>query len=195
MLDHVSMSKALTSRSVLWRSLDGAGHEACRVFTRDDEWYLEGSAVFSHGKQPCRLDYHVRCDASWTTLAGRVSGWVGQTTLDLEIAVDTDRNWRVNGVECAAVAGCIDLDLNFSPSTNLLPIRRLDLGVGQEAKVKAAWLRFPRFELETLVQIYRRIDESTYQYRSEPDFVADLEVDEFGLVTNYRDLWLAEAMT
>lgn len=191
MLDHVLMSM----RSVLWRSLDGRGHEACRVFTRDGEWRLEGSAVLSHDEQPCRLDYYVRCDASWTTLSGRVSGWVGQAPVDLDIAVDPDRNWRVNGVECPAVAGCIDLDLNFSPSTNLLPIRRLNLGVGQEAEVKAAWLRFPSFELETLVQIYRRIGASTYQYRSEPDFLAELEVDEFGLVTNYRGLWLAEATT
>lgn len=195
MLDHVIVSKVLTIKSVLWRSRDGLGHEACRVFTRDAEWHLEGSAVFSHEKQPCRLDYNVRCDASWATLAGRVSGWVGQSSVELDIAVDSDRNWRVNGVECALVRGCIDLDLNFSPSTNLLPIRRLNLGVGQEAKVKAAWLRFPSFQLETLVQIYRRVDESIYQYRSEPDFVAELEVDEFGLVTNYRGIWIAEATT
>lgn len=182
------------SRTVLWRSLDGAGHEACRVYTRDGDWHLEGSAVFAHDEQPCRLDYHVRCDASWTTQDARVSGWVGQTLIDLEITA-ADRNWRVNGVDCPAVAGCIDLDLNFSPSTNLLPIRRLNLSVGQEGQVKAAWLRFPSFELQTLVQTYRRIDESTYQYRSEPDFVAELEVNEFGLVTNYRGLWVAEATT
>jgi hypothetical protein len=183
----------LTIRSVLWRSLSGPGHEACRVFSHDAEWHLEGSAVFSHHEQPCRLEYYVLCDASWTTVSGRVSGWVGRTSVDLEITVDTDRKWRVNGVESSTVAGCFDLDLNFSPSTNLLPIRRLNLSVGQEAEVRAAWLRFPSFQLETLVQIYRRTDESTYQYRSEPDFIANLTVDEFGLVTNYRDLWLAEA--
>lgn len=185
----------MTIRSVLWRSIFGPGHEACRVLSRDDEWHLEGSAVFVHEQQPCRLDYEVRCDASWTTLSGKVSGWVGQTSVDLEITADADHNWRVNGVESAAVAGCIDLDLNFSPSTNLLPIRRLDLNVGQEAEVRAAWLRFPSFKLETLVQVYRRIDASTYQYRSRTDFVAELEVDEFGLVTNYRGLWVAEATT
>jgi hypothetical protein len=38
----------------------------------------------------------------------------------------------------------------FSPSTNLLPIRRLNLGVGQAAKVQAAWLRFLGFTLESL---------------------------------------------
>lgn len=182
----------MTIRSVLWRSVDWPGHEACRVFSRDAEWHLEGSAVFSHEQRPCRLDYHLRCDASWTTLSGRVSGWLGQSSVDLEITADPDRNWCVNGVQCPAVTGCVDLDLNFSPSTNLLPIRRLNLSVGQEAEVRAAWLRFPSFELETLVQVYRRINKSTYQYRSEPDFVADLEVNDVGLVTNYRGLWVAE---
>lgn len=185
----------MTIKSILWRSFDGRGHEACRVFSHDAEWHVEGSAVFSHDEQPCRIDYHVCCDASWTTLSGRVSGWLGQTSVNLEIAVDQELHWRVNGLEREAANGCIDLDLNFSPSTNLLPIRRLNLGVGQEAEVRAAWLRFPSFELETLVQIYRRIDESTYQYRSKPDFVADLKVDDFGLVTHYRDIWLAEATT
>ncbi len=32
--------------------------------------------------------------------------------------------WRVNDAAVPAVAGCIDLDLGFSPATNLLPIRR-----------------------------------------------------------------------
>lgn len=31
-----------------------------------------------------------------------------------------------------------DLDLNFSPSTNLIPLRRLGLAVGAEAPVRAA---------------------------------------------------------
>lgn len=40
------------------------------------------------------------------------------------------------------MAECVDIDLNFSPSTNLLPIRRFDLSVGASAIVRAAWLRF-----------------------------------------------------
>jgi hypothetical protein len=92
-----------------------------------------------------------------------------------------------------SVTGCIDLDLNFSPSTNLLPIRRLNLAVGDEAQVRAAWLRFPSFELEPLFQTYRRIDESTYRYLSSTGFAADLEVSSVGFVTNYPGIWEVEA--
>ena len=78
--------------------------------------------------------------------------------------------WRLIGSPCRelrpVVSGCIDLDLNFSPSTNLLPIRRLNLSVGQQATVRAAWLRFPSFALEPLDQLYRRVGESSYRYES-----------------------------
>jgi hypothetical protein len=87
----------------------------------------------------------------------------------------------------------IDLDLNFSPSTNLLPIRRLNLAVGQKALVTAAWLKFPGFELEPLSQAYSRIDESTYRYESGGGhFMADLKVDRLGFITKYPGIWQVE---
>ena len=89
--------------------------------------------------------------------------------------------------------GCLDLDLNFSPSTNLLPIRRLNLEIGQQSEVKAAWLRFPSFELEPFPQVYTRLDEFTYRYSSGGGtFVRDLTVNNAGFVTDYPGLWQAE---
>jgi hypothetical protein len=163
------------------------------MFSKNAEWHLEGTAVFSHDHRPCLLSYEVVCDPSWNTLIAKVSGWVANAAVNIDLFVDRDHRWRLNGVEYPAVAGCIDLDLNFSPSTNLLPIRRLDLPVAKEAQVKAAWLRFPNFELEPLSQIYTRIDESTYRYESgDGGFVADLNINSVGFVTNYATLWLAE---
>jgi hypothetical protein len=87
-----------------------------------------------------------------------------------------------------------DVDLNFSPSTNTLPIRRLKLEVGQEAVVRAAWLRFPGFALEVLEQTYRRLDRSRYRYESAGgSFVADLDVNGEGLATAYANAWIAES--
>ena len=82
--------------------------------------------------------------------------------------------------------GCIDVDLNFSPSTNLLPIRRLGLAVGEEAEVRAAWLRFPSFTLEPLPQLYRRLSDDTWRYESAGGaFVRDLTVNGDGFVDRY----------
>jgi hypothetical protein len=180
--------------SILWRRLDRPGHEASRVVARPPGWHLAGTAVFSHDRQPCRLDYLVQCDAGWNTVAGRVSGWVGPRDIEIAVAVDAGHRWRLDGRDAAAVTGCIDLDLNFSPSTNLLPIRRLALAVGQEARVSAAWLRFPGFVLERLEQTYRRIATHTYRYESAGGaFVAELEVTAEGLVAVYPGFWAAEA--
>ena len=157
----------MTNHAIQWRRLDAPGHESCRCVATGSGWHLEGSGVFSHAGEPCRLDYKVACDPSWLTVAGSARGWVGGRTIAIEVTADADRRWRLNGVECPAVLGCTDLDLNFSPSTNLLPIRRLGLAVGEETGVRAAWLRFPGFELEALEQRYRRLAEDTYRY-SEP---------------------------
>jgi hypothetical protein len=119
---------------------------------------------------------------------------VGGATIEIDIMVDTQQRWWINGVEFPAVVGCVDLDLNFSPATNLLPIRRFDLAIGQMAEVRAAWLRFPSFTLDPLEQVYRRVDVATYRYESAGGaFTADLSVNAAGLVTRYPNLWQVEA--
>ena len=133
--------------SILWRGFLLPGHEACRLFSQDSRWHLEGTAVFSHEQQPCRLDYQVICDAAWRTLSTNVEGWLGNTIVGIQIRIDPTGHWLLNEVEQPDVMGCIDIDLNFSPSTNLIPIRRLDLAIGETAEVKAALLRFPSFKL------------------------------------------------
>jgi uncharacterized protein len=127
---------------------------------------LEGTAVFAHEQLACRLNYHIVCDSRWLTRFARVAGWVGNKVIEIEIAVSPDQNWRLDEEDIPEVAGCIDLDVNFSPSTNLLPIRQLNLVVGEEMEVRAAWLRFPGFELEPLIQLYRRTTENSYLYES-----------------------------
>jgi hypothetical protein len=183
-------------QSILWRGIDMPGHDACRLTSQDREWHLSGAAVFSHVQKPCRLDYHVVCDQHWNTVLAKVSGWLGNDLVELELTVGADRKWRMNGVEQPAVAGCIDVDLNFSPSTNLLPIRRLNLEINQGAEVNVAWLRFPGFELEALPQIYKRIDQFRYHYESGGgSFVAELKVNAAGFVTDYPELFQAESWT
>ena len=181
---------------ILWRRLDLPGHEVGRLKPRDDGWELSGTAVFAHEGRPCKLNYLVVRDSDWRTIAAQVSGWVGDREVDLKVSVEPGQRWRLNGAECPAVAGCIDLDLGFSPSTNLLPIRRLSLAIGEGAGVRAAWLPFPSLELEPLSQVYRREGERTYRYESGGgSFVRTLEVNAAGLVTSYPGLWQADSVT
>jgi hypothetical protein len=186
----------VTNQSVLWRRLDLPGHESARLSSQEDTWHLSGTAVFAFNQQPCRLDYLVICDSLWRTVLGKVSGWVGGETIEIEVTVDSNLRWQVNGIEYPEAASCVDLDLNFSPSTNLLPVRRLNLNVGEEAEVQAAWLRFPEFTLEPLSQVYRRVAGVTYRYESAGGaFVRELTVSETGFVVEYPDFWRIEGIT
>ncbi len=184
----------MENTALLWRRIDQPGHEAVRLAYEARSWHLNGVAVFAHDGQPCQLDYAIACDGQWKTTGARVTGWVGDQHIEIEVSVDSAGRWFVNGTERREVEGCIDLDLNFSPSTNLLPIRRLGLAVGDQAPVRVAWLRFPGFALEPLDQTYRRTGARAYLYESAGgSFVAELQVNEDGLVTDYSGLWACEA--
>jgi len=183
----------MKKESILWRAIYWAGHEACHLSRANSEWRLEGAAVFFYEGRTCRLSYLIECDSGWQTRSAVVSGCVGEEDVDLKLTVDAQQRWSLNEVTKAAVDGCIDLDLHFSPSTNLLPVRRLNLEVGQKAEVKAAWLKFPSFELEPLSQVYERLSEFKYRYSSHGgNFVADLTVNKAGFVTVYPQLWEIE---
>ena len=121
-----------------------------------------------------------------------VDGWAGDEIVEFEIEVDKGDTWLINGEEIPAVRGCIDIDLNFSPVTNTLPLSRTDLAVGESRAVRSAWLRFPSFKLEALEQVYTRIDESTVRYESSSGFSADLTVNEAGVVIDYPGYWTRE---
>lgn len=85
-----------------------------------------------------------------------------------------------------------DADLESSPSTNTLPIRRLALAPGDTRAVAAAWIRFPSLEVQRLDQSYERLDERRYRYRSGL-FTADLVVDDDAIVLQYGVNWKAVA--
>lgn len=169
---------------LVWRRLDLPGHEACRFSGQT----LEGTAVLA--TPPCALTYFVLCDDAWRTRSAHVIGWIESRTVDLLITAENG-HWSINGVPQPQVDGCTDVDLNFSPSTNTLPIRRLNLAIGESAVVHAAWLRFPALTLERLDQTYRRTGLRTWQYSSD-NFTAAMEVDEQGLVRKYEGGWEVE---
>ena len=185
----------MADSSVLWRRLDQPGHDSACLREGAAGAVIEGTAVFSESGRPCRLDYRVVCDAAWRTVSSRVTGWLDTTPLEVAINAEpeTSRRWTLNGRPCPEVQGCEDIDLSFSPATNLLPIRRARLAVGARVSVRAAWLRFPALSLEPLDQTYERVSELRYRYTSRGgSFVTLLETNAVGFVTHYPGLWQLE---
>jgi len=178
---------------ILWERLDMPGHEVASITLHRNRWNLAGIALFVYDRQPCRIEYEVECDVSWSTRDVSIRGEVCGAPVFLVLSRDVERVWTANEVLQPAVQGCLDVDLGFSPSTNLLPIRRLNLAIGEQAAVRAAWVRFPDFSLEVLDQTYTRLADSKYLYESAGgEFRRELTVNSDGWVIDYPGLWRAE---
>jgi uncharacterized protein len=177
--------------AILWRRLDIEGHDSCQLVRLEDGWRLTGMAVFGHEGQACVASYEAESDAAWRTRSAKVTGWLGSTALDFHITADTGK-WKLNDVEQPQVAGCIDVDLGFTPATNLLALRRHALTVGQQTAAPAAYLAFPELRMQRLEQTYRRLDATKYNYIANVYGYDDvLEVSEHGFVLDYPGLWKA----
>lgn len=176
--------------SVLWQRLDRPGIELCRLWRNANSYRLEGTVLTLEEGTPAEVRYQVLCNERWETQVARIMLTLEGSTRTVEIRRDGSGRWRRGGEEVREVNGSADIDLSFTPATNTLPIRRLSLQVGQSAAVRATWLRLPHLSVEALDQRYTRLDATRYRYESAGGaFVAELEVDELGLVIRYGEWW------
>jgi hypothetical protein len=170
---------------VLWQRQDAPGVEYFRLWRDRDGPRLEGSVIALDEGVALKLDYDVACSPVWEA-----------RTVDLILTVSgTTRVRRLVAQDTgfAGLAGCVDVDISITPSTNTLPIRRLgllDLPVGESREVIAAWVRFPELSVEPLPQRYTRLAGRRFRYESGGEaFQTELEVDDAGLVVSYPPFW------
>jgi uncharacterized protein len=183
----------MTSNTILWRRLDTPGHDSCIFFRVESGWRLEGTAVFRQQHLPVILAYQVECDASWGTRRGWVRGRLGATPVEFTFSV-ANHLWRLNDRAVAGLEGCRDLDLGFTPATNLLPIRRLALANGQSGDAPAAWFNVSEGTLTELPQRYEKRSDLAYGYEAPTlKYAAQLDVTPSGLVRRYPGLWEEDA--
>ncbi len=179
-----------SARCCLWQRLRGTGLERFELSRGNGRWLLRGNVVALENGAPAEASYQVVCDAAWRTERAEIAVRDAAGGRSLTLTTEGSR-WYANGREAESVQGCIDLDLGWSPSTNTLPIRRLGLAVGRgSGPLRMASVRFPELTLEPLPQEYLRKSERVYRYTSRDGaFVADLEVDDEGLVLDYQGVW------
>lgn len=177
-----------------WRRIDVPGSERARIERVVAGWRLSGELEVREPERSARLRYAIECDSAWIARSAAVEGEADGARLSFALEHDGEGHWVCNGAARPELTGALDLDFGFTPATNLLPIRRLELGLGAQAAVRSAWLRFPELRLEPLGQSYAREAERAFRYRSQVDgaeFSALLEVDACGCVLRYEGLWEA----
>lgn len=172
---------------LIWQNEDSL--EYCELTTQGAGHRFSGKIVLVLECQPAFVDYTLTCDNGWdfsrAVISQRYNGQAQQLTVTREMG-----KWRVDAQAADFPTSIHDIDLEISPASNTLPIRRLNLAVGEAADVHAAWVRFPSLKLEVLRQRYTRLDSNTYHYEApDLDFTARLHVDDDGVMLRYDTLW------
>jgi hypothetical protein len=189
-------------RTVLWQRIDPPGSEWCVLEREPEGWRLRGIVLTEVATAPVLIHYAVALAADWSTRAVEIAMRSGNANRpkQLRLTVAPEQRWQLEREppqdpplpqdDLRALHGLVDVDLGFSPATNTLPIRRLDPAIGEAVAVTAAWVRFPELTIEPLPQTYTRLAERRYRYESAGGaFVAEIEVDDLGLVTAYEAGW------
>lgn len=186
------MTKSKIVASMLWRRLDSPGHDACRVVQEETGWSVHGVAIFRHHSGPASLSYSVQCDLGWQTLSGRVRGFVGKREIEYSF-LRKNRAWKQNGSICPALGHLVDLDLSFTPATNLQQMRRVPIPQRGSLALPVAWFDLDAGTLAELPQFYESRGENELWYRAPSvDYEGLLEIAPNGFIRHYPRYWEAE---
>jgi hypothetical protein len=188
-------------RIAVWRGLDVWRAEYADVWLYSDRLIARGIQLGVE-PEPYRLQYALDTAHRFVTARLTVdctgAGWSRR----LDLVQDDDGSWHVSadavgeaelpppGGEPEAVAGAIDCDLGLCPLTNTMPIlRERLLQGGGPVELIMAWISVPDLQLHRSEQRYEPIDERHVRFVGRHrSFVAELALDEEGLVVHYPEL-------
>jgi hypothetical protein len=175
----------------LWRRLDTPGHDAALLTGTTAGWSLRGTAVFEHDGGPACLSYLVELDPGWRTRRGSIEGFVSGRAVRALVERHAG-GWTLDGAPVPGLGHLIDLDLGFTPATNLQQIRRAGLRVGESVDLPVAWIDVDLAAVVELPQRYKRIGPHEYAYDSPTvPYSATLEITPNGFALTYPRLWQA----
>lgn len=176
-------------RDYLWTSLDLPGHEHLRLQPGEqDGVQVDSQVVVISDGRVLRLSYRIELDEGWRVRSVRIaSEQPDGSALGLVLQADGGGNWTDgNGMPLHELDGCMDIDIQATPFTNTIPIRRLLLAQGQPEPIRVAYIGVPSLDVTPMDQRYTRLGDGRIRYESvRSGFVADLEVDADGIVVNY----------
>lgn len=178
---------------VLWHCSVLSSAEHFSLHSVPSGWVLSGDVALPVDGVPGHASYRVTASRDWVVERTDIDFTIGERRESWHIE-HADGMWAVNGQLRADLAGCSDVDLGWTPATNTIPLRRLNLEIGEHADIRAAWVRFPELDIQASDQRYVRVAAGEWRYQSGPyDFL--LTVSEDGLIVEYGDdLWRADAV-
>ncbi|WP_246072909.1 putative glycolipid-binding domain-containing protein [Paenibacillus dokdonensis] len=181
----------MMQHTLIWKRVDGTGMEYC-THTFGERTRIEGKVIRSLKEEVSFVEYNVICDELGNTESVMIDYIQHNLVQTMKLHKDADHLWMRDGIHIPELDGLKDIDIGATPSTNLLPIRRMRLEVGESEQMTAAWVRFPEFDVLPLQQEYTRLGEELYEYRSASGYTARLHTDAEGIIREYEGEWIQE---
>jgi hypothetical protein len=174
-----------------WRHV-GAREGFEVLFPRDEAtgFRFEGHSAALEEGVAWSVSYAIDVDAAWVTRSAHVTGRSAAGERELTIERDGRGGWLIDGRPAPELSGCEDVDLEASAFTNVFPVRRLGLDVGEHAEAPAVYVRAPTLRVARLEQTYARLPDDGAHMRFDYaapafEFREVLVYDEAGLVIHY----------
>jgi hypothetical protein len=96
----------------------------------------------------------------------------------------------LNGDPYVDANNIYDIDISLTPSTNTLPINRLQLKDGEQQIIEVIYFDIFDRKIKPVKQVYTRLTSTLYIYENyDKTFKANILIDEQGLVIDYPELF------
>jgi hypothetical protein len=143
------------------------------------------AGLFLRGQHE-ETQYQLFAGPDWATQWVKVTQMAGTEQVAALHLTRHPGGWRhADGPEIADSAAAIDPDIGCTAATNTLPIRRLNLAVGEIAELDILYIPVPALVPSIARQRYSR-HRGGYSYENlTSGFSARIEVDSAGWVTHY----------
>jgi hypothetical protein len=181
------------NRDIVWATWDGTGLEHLRLTDASEGGFVADSALIAVIENVAyRVRYRTRIDSAWQTR----SIWVDVEDPDgtrrtVALIGDGQGNWTdTAGEPRLDLEGCIDIDIEATPFTNTLPIRRLGIQEGQVEPISVVYFSIPSLDVAPEIQRYTGLPGGAFQFEAMTSgFTETIETDSEGFITTYPNLF------
>ncbi|HTE25133.1 putative glycolipid-binding domain-containing protein [Flavitalea sp.] len=138
---------------------------------------------------PVHIEYQLKIDSTWKVSFIFIK-LISDTEQEIRLSSSTAGGWQADGVNMPGLDACTVPDISFTPFTNTLAIKRLDLQIGEQSEITVLYFDLPELMPKPMRQRYTRLDDRVYMYENvDSDFKAVLNIDEQAFVVDYPGLW------
>ena len=169
--------------TVRWQTWEGDGDETVTLRWENEGW----TAIGEVGREA--VSYVLRLSALWQVRQFLLFRDADEP--DLWLGNDGTGRWgELNGAHRPDLDGCTDLDLHVTPFTNSLPIRRLQLDVGDAAEIMVAMIDVETLGVIQVQQRYEHLGPGMWRKTHvKTGTSADFRIDDYGLVQDEPELF------